>query len=835
MASPLPTITRQEASALVKQVQSTNLLNRQLSSVCQVNGLKSTGVKADLQRRIIDLIQETIDANDHSRFQQIRHSISHASAQRGSPSKAGTPARNSLGTSSQQQSPMTNYLHPNTLSPYNGQQTSYNAMSTSHRSIGENLDMFPHTKTSFVNRPRATAMAQHRNSITIPLKLNDHPVLQRCVSDTNYRVMVFCAGDTSGPQHVAFPYQSELRVNGGDIKANLRGLKNKPGSTRPVDITSALRLRPSYTNNIEFTYALTQKKFFLIINVCKVTSVSELVTTISTRRRIPKDSVIQELNKKAQDPDVVATSQVLSLKCPLSYMRLQVPCRSVNCTHIQCFDATSYLQLQEQGPQWLCPICNKSAPFEQLAVDEYVRDILEKAPKHLEAVTIEPNGRWLVKGSGDSSQGTFKETPFDDDEDELEISEVNVINGRRNETPQYLTPSNGTPASGGRDSSFSAPRGAASTSRKRPVSAVIDLTLSSDDEREESIQPPTKRQSTVTNGLRDTETLTFLHDDSHGELSFPTLGQSIQVSRVQASKPYRIRHDIEFPRVQRGLPYTGNYNKPPLLLQLDNLSTYRTFRTPRHATHPPVRKQQPPLPNPAGPSPNMSFESVMPPYNASDPSASFLSSSCLDFLLIELVPLAYRVTHDRDAPLLADSSASSPPPPPPAASKPSDAVSAVAGSSVAGALSTATAPGQRKMDEDEELAAVHYRLDMLGYRVGQGLVERFSRDRPRFNETLDVIKFVCKDLWSLVFGKNIDNLKTNHRGVYVLTDNVFRPFSRMSTEAGGQAVVRAQPFLWFPCGIVRGALAALGIVATVQAEINELPGAVFQIKTTPVK
>lgn len=75
----------------------------------------------------------------------------------------------------------------------------------------------------------------------------------------------------------------------------------------------------------------------------------------------------------------------------------------------------------------------------------------------------------------------------------------------------------------------------------------------------------------------------------------------------------------------------------------------------------------------------------------------------------------------------------------------------------------------------------------------------------------------------------------------------------MSTDAGGQAVVRAQPvritslimlfakllnreqFLWFPCGIVRGALAALGIFATVQAEVNELPGAVFQIKTLGTK
>ncbi|ATY58720.1 trafficking particle complex subunit 6B [Cordyceps militaris] len=233
----------------------------------------------------------------------------------------------------------------------------------------------------------------------------------------------------------------------------------------------------------------------------------------------------------------------------------------------------------------------------------------------------------------------------------------------------------------------------------------------------------------------------------------------------------------------------------------------------------------------------MSLEPVMPPYNASDPSASFLSSSCLDFLLIELVPLAYRVTQERDgdAARLAEEKKSTR-----SATADDDDDDALPDADEPPQRASSTAAGsaghpRRFDDEDEELDAVHYRLESQGYRVGQGLVERFSRDRPRLNDTLDVIKFLCKDLWSLVFGKNIDNLKTNHRGVYVLTDNVFRPFSRMSTVAGGQAVVRAQPFLWFPCGIVRGALAALGINASVQAEINELPGAVFQIKTLPVK
>jgi E3 SUMO-protein ligase PIAS1 len=72
--------------------------------------------------------------------------------------------------------------------------------------------------------------------------------------------MVFCAADTHGRQDIAFPHQSEVKVNGGEIKANLRGLKNKPGSTRPVDITKELRLNvPNYVNNVELTYALTSK------------------------------------------------------------------------------------------------------------------------------------------------------------------------------------------------------------------------------------------------------------------------------------------------------------------------------------------------------------------------------------------------------------------------------------------------------------------------------------------------------------------------------------------------------------------------------------------------
>lgn len=148
---------------------------------------------------------------------------------------------------------------------------------------------------------------------------------------------------------------------------------------------------------------------------------------------------------------------------------------------------------------------------------------------------------------------------------------------------------------------------------------------------------------------------------------------------------------------------------------------------------------------------------------------------------------------------------------------------------------------------------------------------RFSANRPRPQTPLDSIKFVCKDLWPLLFRKQIDNLKTNHRGIYVLTDNTFKPLTRMSydtkkyspevqarineaaermlregdadgnglNEMGlgreANSIGRVQPFLYFPAGLVRGCLEGLGIRASVQAECSALPSATFQIRTAGAK
>ncbi|KAJ9642972.1 hypothetical protein H2201_006366 [Coniosporium apollinis] len=221
-------------------------------------------------------------------------------------------------------------------------------------------------------------------------------------------------------------------------------------------------------------------------------------------------------------------------------------------------------------------------------------------------------------------------------------------------------------------------------------------------------------------------------------------------------------------------------------------------------------------------------------YNPSDPLATYVSASCLDFLLIELVPLAQRMATEiaereeewTRGSLMPSSSRS----------QKEAGVESTRGTTTGSSGGAGGGGEGGGLDEEELREAMFYRLEMLGYRVGLGVVERFSRDKPRFNDTLDVIKFLCKDLWTLVFRKQIDNLKTNHRGTYVLTDNTFAPLRRMSVEKGVDGTLaRAQPFLFFPAGVIRGALASLGVNATVQAETSALPGATFQIRTVGAK
>lgn len=118
-------------------------------------------------------------------------------------------------------------------------------------------------------------------------------------------------------------------------------------------------------------------------------------------------------------------------------------------------------------------------------------------------------------------------------------------------------------------------------------------------------------------------------------------------------------------------------------------------------------------------------------------------------------------------------------------------------------------------------------LENMGFRVGQGLIERMTRDSPSFKDELDVMKFICKDFWIQVFRKQVDNLRTNHQGTYVLQDNKFTQLTQIST--GKQYLEEAPKYLAYSCGLVRGALSNLGLDSVVTAEVSVMPSCKFQV------
>lgn len=274
-------------------------------------------------------------------------------------------------------------------------------------------------------------------------------------------------------------------------------------------------------------------------------SVEDLTQRIKQRNVITRQSVLSEMMKKANDPDIEVGSSVMSLKDPISTLRITVPIRSTVCTHNQCFDAESFLQLQEQAPTWTCPICNKALTYEALAVDQYVEEILDKV-RNADQVTIQPDGEWSTEKDPSPPRRNGYGAQDDSDEDLVEISDyrdrVTAIKSEAAPTPVSLS----TPPLPSRETS-TAPR----SNNKRP-SEVVDLTLSDDDE---PVRPAKKVAYSTPSSLSD-------HSRRY---QLPPLPHSAAHSRPMPPSYYSTsRHEYSHPpSTPPDRPRYGSYRPPP--------------------------------------------------------------------------------------------------------------------------------------------------------------------------------------------------------------------------------------------------------------------------------
>ncbi|XP_021563559.1 E3 SUMO-protein ligase PIAS4 [Carlito syrichta] len=208
-------------------------------------------------------------------------------------------------------------------------------------------------------------------------------------------VLRICYSDTSCPQEDQYPPNIAVKVNHSYCSVPGYYPSNKPGvepkrPCRPINLTHLMYLS-SATNRITVTWGNYGKSYSVALYLVRQLTSSELLQRLKTigvkhpelcKALEPRVRGVVSVAESA-GPVVTLSTAVpgssqkrpksphvgVSLGRRLVKMRLSVPCRAETCAHLQCFDAVFYLQMNEKKPTWMCPACDKPAPYDQLIID----------------------------------------------------------------------------------------------------------------------------------------------------------------------------------------------------------------------------------------------------------------------------------------------------------------------------------------------------------------------------------------------------------------------------------------------------------------------------------
>ncbi|XP_035699029.1 E3 SUMO-protein ligase PIAS2-like isoform X3 [Branchiostoma floridae] len=299
-----------------------------------------------------------------------------------------------------------------------------------------------------------------------------------------YNVQVqlrFCLLETSCEQEDHFPPSICVKINGklsplpGYIPQQKAGAEQKRPS-RPINITPLCRMSPTVPNHVNISWAPEYGRGYTVsVYLVRQLSASILLNRLrghGIRNADHSRAMIKEKLQHDPDSEIATTSLRVSLLCPLGKMRMTIPCRPKNCTHLQCFDASLYLQMNEKKPTWICPVCDSKAPFDDLIIDGLFTEILQRTSSELNEIQFFEDGSW------------------------------HSIKPQR-ETCLVATPTK----SMAEDLSMSS--ASASTSHDRKKFEIIDLTLDDssddDDDDDDSVIPTTKDTGCVPSHLSVSE------------------------------------------------------------------------------------------------------------------------------------------------------------------------------------------------------------------------------------------------------------------------------------------------------------------------------------------
>ncbi|GME81311.1 unnamed protein product [Ambrosiozyma monospora] len=262
---------------------------------------------------------------------------------------------------------------------------------------------------------------------------------------------------TAIDQFVEFPAPIEVNVNQTKIPDSFKGIKGKLGSAKPADLTEHIKM--SEKNYVDVLYAYAKDDFLMYIYICERVSVATLEREVLAQPHISKEQTVALMKRLNAEVGLETSKELISLADPCSFLRMEHPCRSIKCEHIQCFDASSFLTLQKQATTWLCPVCSKKLKMKHLAIDDYFNEIISATAENIQTVQLDQDGNW---------------SPVDEEE----LAREHHTNNKKHDTPADVKEE---------DNNFIPPEG---------EPEVISLLSDGDDDEDEdeSIVLPTRRR-----------------------------------------------------------------------------------------------------------------------------------------------------------------------------------------------------------------------------------------------------------------------------------------------------------------------------------------------------
>uniref|UniRef100_A0A3B3DIU8 Zinc finger MIZ-type containing 1 n=1 Tax=Oryzias melastigma TaxID=30732 RepID=A0A3B3DIU8_ORYME len=153
-------------------------------------------------------------------------------------------------------------------------------------------------------------------------------------------------------------------------------------------------------NTIQITVTACCCSHLFVLQLVHRPSVRSVLQGLLKKRLLPAEHCITKVKRNFSsvaassgsatlngEDGVEQTAIKVSLKCPITFRRIQLPARGHDCKHVQCFDLESYLQLNFSSLQ-ICLLFLSE-------VDQYMWGILNAIQNsEFEEVTIDPTCSW---------------------------------------------------------------------------------------------------------------------------------------------------------------------------------------------------------------------------------------------------------------------------------------------------------------------------------------------------------------------------------------------------------------------------------------------------------